>query len=123
YTYSGHPLAAAASIATLDVYAEEHLFERAAELAPYFEDALHSLKGLPNVVDIRNLGLMGAVELAPRPQQPLTRGFEIYQRAFEKGFLIRQSGEMLTLSPPLIAEKKHIDDLVGVIADGLKSVA
>ncbi|HTP95106.1 MAG TPA: aspartate aminotransferase family protein [Burkholderiales bacterium] len=123
YTYSGHPLASAASIATLDLYAEEEIFKRAAALAPYFENALHGLRGLPHVIDIRNLGLMGAVELAPRPGQPVARAFEVYLRCFEKGFLLRQSGDILTLSPPLIAEKKHIDDLVGALADELKRVA
>ncbi|MBM3485606.1 MAG: aspartate aminotransferase family protein [Alphaproteobacteria bacterium] len=115
YTYSGHPLACAAGLATLEIYAKEGLFERAKNLAPYWEDALHSLKGVRHVVDIRNLGLMGAVELEPHAGAPGVRTFEAYIKCFEHGLLIRQTGEVLALSPPLIVEKKHIDEIVATI--------
>ena len=123
YTYSGHPLATAAAIATIDVYEQENLFDRSEELAPYFEEALHSLKGLPNVIDIRNMGLMGGVELAPTPGHPGKRAYDAFVKCYEKGVLVRAGGETIALSPPLIAEKKHIDEIVGTLGDALKSLA
>ena len=123
YTYSGHPLAAAAGLATLEVYAEEGLFTRAASLAPYWEDAVHSLKDAPNVIDIRNLGLMGAVELAPRDGAPGARAAEVFQRCFEKGVLVRYTGETIALSPPLIIDKSQIDEVVGCLAEVIGKVA
>jgi beta-alanine--pyruvate transaminase len=122
YTYSGHPVAAAAGLATLDVYKEEGLFQRCAELSPYWEDALHSLKGGRHVVDLRNLGLIGGIELEPRPGQPLTRAVEAFQRCYDKGVLIRAGADTIALSPPLIVEKKHVDEIVGTIADTLKQI-
>ena len=94
YTYSAHPLACAAGLATLDVYAEEGLFDRAADLSGYWEDALHSLKGRRHVIDVRNLGLMGAIELAPRPDKPAARAFEAFLRCFEQGALIRTTADV-----------------------------
>jgi beta-alanine--pyruvate transaminase len=122
YTYSGHPIAAAASIATLDIYREEGLFERAAEIAPYFEDAAHSLKGLPNVIDIRNIGLVAGIELAPRPGKPGARAYEAFVKCFEQGLLIRVTGDTIALSPPLIIERHHIDEMFGLIAKVLRDL-
>jgi beta-alanine--pyruvate transaminase len=123
YTYSGHPVATAAAEAALGLYHEEKLFERARDLAPGFEDAVHSLNGLPHVIDIRNFGLMAGIELEPRPGQPGARAFEVFLRCFEKGVLIRVTGDIIALSPPLIAEKAQIDQLVDTIAGVLKSIA
>jgi beta-alanine--pyruvate transaminase len=111
YTYSGHPLACAAGIGTLDTYEEEGLLTRAAELAPYWEQALHSLKGTPKVIDIRNCGLMGAVELEPRAGAPGKRAYEAFLKVFEAGVLIRFAGETLAFSPPLIVQKSQIDEI------------
>ena len=116
YTYSGHPLACAAALATLDTYEEEGLFQRARELEPYFADAVHSLRDAPNVIDIRNIGLAAAVELAPRPGAPTVRAMEVFQKAFDAGLLLRCTGDILALSPPLIVSKGQIDEIV----DGLR---
>jgi beta-alanine--pyruvate transaminase len=123
YTYSGNPIACAAGIATLDTYAEEGLLTRGAELADYWADALHSLKGLPHVVDIRNLGLIGAVELEPIAGEPTRRAFSCFLDAFEHDLLIRTTGDIIALSPPLIIEKSDIDELFGKLADVLKRAA
>ena len=122
YTYSGNPIASAAGLATLETYREEHLFERAAELAPYWEEALHSLKGLPHVIDIRNIGLVGAVELEPIAGQPTKRAFSAFLKAYEAGLLIRTTGDIIALSPPLIIEKADIDQIVGTLGDILKTL-
>jgi beta-alanine--pyruvate transaminase len=123
YTYSGHPLAAAAAIATLEVYREEQLFQRAAEMAPYFEDAAHSLKGLPFVKDIRNLGLVCGIELEGVAGKPGARAYEVFNRAFwDKGLLIRTTADVIALSPPLIINKAQVDEMFGSIADILKSI-
>jgi beta-alanine--pyruvate transaminase len=123
YTYSGHPLAAAAGLATLDLYQSEALFERAASLAPYWENALHSLRGLPHVVDIRNLGLVGGIELEPRPGAPGTRGFDVFLESFNHNVLTRVTGDIIALSPPLIIEKHQIDELVGTLSDAIQRVS
>ncbi|NMM44409.1 aspartate aminotransferase family protein [Rhodospirillaceae bacterium KN72] len=123
YTYSGHPVAAAAGIATLDTYREEGLFENALALEPYLADAIHSLKDHPNVVDIRNMGMVAAVEMSARPGAPGERGYDAMVKAYEMGAMIRVTGDIIAISPPLMAEKKHIDDLVGIIGDTLKAVA
>ena len=113
YTYSAHPLAAAALIATLEVYDGEGLFERANGLAGYFEDKLHSLKGLDYLIDIRNLGLVGAIEMLPRNKKIGARGYDVFQTAFhDENILIRFTGDTIALSPPLIVEKSHIDQIV-----------
>ncbi|MBW3096167.1 aspartate aminotransferase family protein [Pseudohoeflea coraliihabitans] len=122
YTYSGNPLAAAAALATLETYKEEQLFERANELAPYWQDALHSLKDCRNVIDIRNIGLVGAIELEPIAGQPTKRAFDCFLRAWEKGCLIRTTGDIIALSPPLIVEKGQIDQLVDTLRDVLQEV-
>ena len=121
YTTSGHPLACAAGIATLDTFREEGLFERAAELAPYWEDAIHSLRGAPHVVDIRNLGLIGGVELAPRADNG--RCGEVFRKCFDAGLFIRFTGDVLAFSPPLIVEKTQIDQIVDTVRTALKSTA
>jgi len=115
YTMTGHPLACAAGIATLDVFKEQRLFERAADLAPYWEDALHSLRGARHVIDIRNLGLIGGVELEPRPGKPTARALEAFRTCFDNGLLIRVTGDIIALSPPLIVEKNQIDQMVDTI--------
>jgi beta-alanine--pyruvate transaminase len=122
YTYSGHPLASAAALGTLDTYAEERLFDRANQLGAYFEDGVHSLRGLPNVIDCRNLQLIGAVELAPRPGAPGARGLEVHNRAWERGVFVRAMGDTVAFCPPLIVEKKHLDTLFGVVAEALRAV-
>jgi beta-alanine--pyruvate transaminase len=123
YTYSGHPLASAAMLATMDVYKEEQLFKRAADFAPYFEDAAHSLKGLPYVKDVRNLGLVCGIELEGIPGKPTARAFDVFLKCFwEKGVLIRTTGDIIALSPPLIIDKKQIDQLFSSIADALKEL-
>jgi beta-alanine--pyruvate transaminase len=123
YTYSGHPLAAAAALATLELYEEERLFERAGELAPYFEEAVHSLRELPHVIDVRNLGLVAGIELEPLPGKPAARAFGVFLRCFEKGLLVRTSGDIIALSPPLIISRQQIDELVGTLADVLRETA
>ncbi|RVB61159.1 aspartate aminotransferase family protein, partial [Mesorhizobium sp. M7A.F.Ca.CA.004.06.1.1] len=112
YTYSGNPIACAAALGTLDTYKEEGLLTRGEELAPYWEDALHSLKGEPNVIDIRNIGLIGAIELAPIAGQPTKRAFSAFVKAFERGALIRTTGDIIALSPPLIITKGQINELI-----------
>lgn len=122
YTYSGHPLAAAAAIATLDVYRSEQLFERAAGMAPYFEDAAHSLRGLPHVKDVRNLGLVCGIELESIPGKPAARAFDVFLKCFwDKNVLIRTTGDIIALSPPLIIDRTQIDQLFGAISDVLKA--
>jgi beta-alanine--pyruvate transaminase len=122
YTYTGHPLAAAAAVAAIDVYRSEQLFERAADMAPYFEDAAHSLKGLPYVKDVRNLGLVCGIELEGIPGKPTARAFDVFLKCFwDKGVMIRTTGDILALSPPLIIDKPQIDQLFGAIADVLKA--
>jgi beta-alanine--pyruvate transaminase len=114
YTYSAHPLACAAAIATLDVYQDEGLLTRAATLAPHWEEAVHSLRDCPNVIDVRNIGLIGAIELAPRAGAPGTRAFDAFTRAFhEQDLLIRTTGDIIAMSPPLIVEPSQIDEIVG----------
>lgn len=120
YTYSGHPLACAAGLASLKVFKEEKVLEHAQSMTAYWEDALHSLKGLPHVIDLRNVGLIGAIELASIPGKVGARAMAVYKQAFAEGVLIRTTGDIIALSPPLVLEKKHIDDLFGKLADILK---
>jgi beta-alanine--pyruvate transaminase len=123
YTYSGHPLACAAALATLGVYRDEGLFERAASLAPYWEDAVHSLRAAPHVVDIRNLGVVAGIELASRPGKPGTRAFEVFTRCFnDENVLIRTTGDIIALSPPLIVEERQIDEIVETVMKVLRQV-
>ena len=122
YTYSGNPVASAAALATLETYRDEGLLTRGAELAPYFEEALHSLKGLPHVIDIRNIGLVGAIELEPIAGQPTKRAFSAFLKAYETGLLIRTTGDIIALSPPLIIEKEQIEQIVSMLSDILKTL-
>ena len=122
YTCSGHPLAAAAGLATLDTYRDEGLFERAAALSPYWEEAVHSLKGTRHVIDLRNLGLVGAVELEPRSGAPGARATEAMIKAWERGVMIRVTADVIAVSPPLIIEKAEIDTVFDVIGSVLREI-
>jgi beta-alanine--pyruvate transaminase len=122
YTYSGNPMAAAAGLATLETYKDEGLLTRGAELAKHWEDGLHSLKDLPNVIDVRNLGFLGAIELAPMAGKPTVRAFTAYLKAFEQGLLIRTTGDTIAMSPPLIATTAHIDRIIETLGGILKTL-
>jgi len=116
YTYSAHPMAAAALIATLDVYREDGLFEHANERSSYWENALHSLKGTDPIIDIRNLGLVAGIEMEPSDGKPGARGYDVFTDAFHNhDLLLRITGDTIALSPPLIAEKEHIDQIVDIL--------
>ncbi|WP_395007807.1 aspartate aminotransferase family protein [Undibacterium sp.] len=124
YTYSAHPLACAAAIATLDVFEEEGIFQGAAEMSTYFEQAAHSLRGLPNVKDIRNLGLVCGIELESQSGKSTTRAYEIFEKCFwEKELLIRTTGDVIALSPPLIINKDQIDQLFSRLAAAIQEQA
>ena len=120
YTYSAHPLACAAALGTLATYAEEGLLTRAGELQGYFAEAVHSLKGEPNVIDIRNIGLVAGIELASIPGNPAKLAFDIFLDCFQKGVLIRTTGDTLALSPPLIIERAQIDQLVDTVRGAIR---
>ena len=123
YTYSGHPLAAAAACATLDLYRDEGLFERAKEFEGYFGTAVHSLKGKPHVADIRNVGLAAAIDLDPIDGAPGKRGFEMMKTMFfDKDVMFRVAGDTLAFSPPLIVEKGHIDEMFGKLGEVLDAL-
>jgi len=122
YTYSGHPLAAAAGLATLEVYRSEGLFERAASLESYWADAVHSLRGLPHVIDLRNIGLVAGIELEGRPGAPGARGFAAFLKCFELGVMVRSTADTIALSPPLIVEKAQIDQMFETVATAIRSV-
>jgi len=122
YTYSGHPLACAAGIATLDTYAEEGLLEASPAIQKQFEQGIHSLKGLPHVVDCRNLGLIGAVELASRKDGAGTRGFDVFEKCWDKGVFVRPVGDAIAFCPPLIVEKKHLEQMFGTVAEVLRTL-
>jgi beta-alanine--pyruvate transaminase len=123
YTYSGHPLAAAAGLATIELYQTEGLFERAASLAPHWEEALHSLRGLPHVIDIRNLGLVGGIEMEPRAGAPGARAFDVFVDCFNRGALIRVTGDIIALSPPLIIDERQIDELIDTVGSAIKAAS
>ncbi len=123
YTYSGNPMASAAAIGTLDTYLDEGLLTRAASLASYWEERMHALKGLPHVIDIRNIGLIGAVEFDPIPGEPTKRAYSRFVSCFERGLLVRATGDIIALSPPLIIEKSEIDFLFDTFTDVLKTAA
>ena len=120
YTYSAHPVACAAGLATLDIYEREGLLTRAKSVARYWEDAAHSLKGAPHLIDVRNYGLIAALEFESIPGKPGARAFEVYLKCFEKGLLVRQTGDIIALSPPLIVDRAHIDQIFGMLAEVLK---
>jgi beta-alanine--pyruvate transaminase len=123
YTYSSHPLACAAGLATLEVYEDEGLLTRVGELAQYWEDAAHALRDCPNVIDIRNLGLIAAIELAPRAGAVGARGMEAHIKAFEKGLYMRVTGDIIAFAPPLIVKRDEIDQIFGIAREVLKGVA
>ncbi|TRW96170.1 aspartate aminotransferase family protein [Paracoccus sp. M683] len=123
YTYSGNPVACAAGIATLDTYAQEGLLTRAARLERHWQEALHGLRDLPHVIDIRNMGLIGAVELRGIEGEPGKRAFDVFVRAFEAGIMIRITGDTIAMSPPLIISEAQIDELIGTLAKVLKETA
>ena len=123
YTYSSHPLACAAGLATLQVYEEEGLLTRAAELWPYWEEQAHALKGLPHVIDIRNIGLIAAIELAPRAGAPGARGLDVHVKAFESGAYIRVAADTIALAPPLVIGKGEIDQLFDIVRATLRVTA
>jgi beta-alanine--pyruvate transaminase len=123
YTYSAHPLACAASLGTLETYADEGLLTRGAKMAAPFEHAVHSLAELPHVIDTRNIGLVGAIELESIAGAPGKRAFDVFRACFERGVLIRTTGDIIALSPPLIVEESHIDQAISTIADVLKTAA
>jgi len=122
YTYSAHPSAAAAAIATLDIYKRERLFERAKELSGAFEDAVHELRNSPHVKDIRNLGLVAGIELEPRADAPGARAYEVFLKCFEAGVLVRYTGDILAFSPPLIVDERQIDQIFSTVGDALRQV-
>ena len=123
YTYSGHPLAAAAAVAAVDLHVGEDLPGRARAMEGYFEDAAHSLKGLPNVIDIRNMGLVAGIELQPRAGKPTDRAVRVFHRCFDAGVLIRTTGDIIALSPPLVAERSHLDRIFGTLAEAIRAEA
>ncbi|HEY0857574.1 MAG TPA: aspartate aminotransferase family protein [Albitalea sp.] len=123
YTYSAHPLACAAGLGTLETYADEDLLTRGAKMASTFEQAMHSMRDLPNVIDVRNIGLVGGIELAPIAGEPGKRAFSVFLDCWEKGVLVRTTGDTVALSPPLIIENQHIDQIVGTLADAIKRAA
>ena len=123
YTYSGHPVASAAGIATLDLYREERLFERANDLAPAWEETMHGLRGAPHVIDIRNLGLVAGIELASIPGKVGARAYDVFVRAFRKGLLVRTTGDIIALSPPLIIEKSQIGEIANKLSEAIREAA
>ncbi len=122
YTYSGHPVACAASLATLEVFKEQKILEHAQGMQAYWEDAVHSLRGLPHVIDIRTVGIIAGIELESIPGKPGARAYAAFKQAFADGVLIRVTGDIIALSPPLVLEKKHIDELFGKLAKVLKNL-
>ena len=122
YTYSGHPLACAAARAALSLYQREGLLTRAGDLASLWEEAAHGLRGLPQVIDIRNIGLAAAVDLAPLPQQPGVRGARALHYAFQRGALLRVFGDTIAMAPPLIITPAQIEELVAVVAETIQAV-
>jgi beta-alanine--pyruvate transaminase len=122
YTYSAHPIACAAALGTLDTYEEEGLLTRAAALSDYWADAVHGLRDLKLVIDIRNIGLMAAVELAPAPGAPTQRAFAAFLKCYAAGLMIRTTGDTIALSPPLIVEKTHIDFMVETLRRAIQTL-
>lgn len=121
YTYSGHPIACAAGLATLEIYRSEGLYQRSAEMAPYFENAVHSLKGAPHVVDVRNAGLLAAVELEAAPGEPGKFAQAVHAHCFERGVMVRAVGESVVMSPPLVVERAQVDQIISAISAALRA--
>jgi beta-alanine--pyruvate transaminase len=122
YTYSGHPLASAAAIATLDLHRAEDLPGRSRAMEPYFEDAAHAMRNTPGVVDVRSMGLVAGVELEPRAGKPGARAMDVFRTCFDRGVLVRVTGDIVALSPPLIIERPHVDRLFGTLAEAIEAV-
>jgi beta-alanine--pyruvate transaminase len=123
YTYSAHPLACAAGLATLETYADDGLLTRAQQMQSYFSECLFSLKGLPNVIDIRTIGLVGGAELAPIAGEPTKRAFNVFLDCFDKGVMVRTTGDIVALSPPLIIERQQIDQIVDTLRGAIQRAA
>ena len=122
YTYSGHPVACAAALATLDIYQEEGLFDNAAHMAPIIEEAAHSLKGTKHIIDIRNLGVIAALELEPKGNAVGARGFEAMKKAWDLGLMVRANGDTLAFSPPLIIKENQVDEMFTKVKKALEQV-
>lgn len=120
YTYSGHPVACAAALATQQIYQQENLFQKAIDLEPYWQEALFGLRDLPNVIDIRTVGLVAGIQFAAHADGVGKRGYEVFRECFEKGLLVRASGDTIALSPALIVEKAEIDRMMELLADGIR---
>ncbi|MBN8939806.1 MAG: aspartate aminotransferase family protein [Rhizobiales bacterium] len=123
YTYSGHPLACAAGLAAIDVYEELDLFNRTAAISAYWEKQAHSLQGEPHIVDVRNIGLLAAIEIAPRPDEPGSRSAAAGNLCYEAGVLVRTAGDALVLSPPLIISEAEIDRIFDTIRKAVRAIA
>ncbi len=123
YTYSAHPLACAAGLATLDTYEEDGLLTRAQQMGPYFAEAVHALKGEPHVIDIRNFGLVAGIELSPVAGAPTKRAFDVFLDCWQQGLMLRTTGDIIAMSPPLIIERSHIDQMVDTVRTALRRVA
>ena len=123
YTYSGHPLASAAAIAAMDLQRAEDLPGRAAALEPYWQRAVHSLRGLPNVIDIRDTGMVAGIELQPRAGKPTDRAVRVFGRCFDTGLLVRTTGDIIALSPPLIIQEPHVDRIIETLSDAIRAEA
>ncbi|WP_426956085.1 aspartate aminotransferase family protein [Muricoccus radiodurans] len=123
YTYSGHPLASAAAIATLALHREEDLPGRARAMEPYWEEATHSLRDAPGVIDLRNFGLIAGIELESRAGKPGARAMDVFRKCFDDGVLVRVTGDIVALSPPLIVERPHVDRLFGTLREAIQAAA
>ncbi|ACP23102.1 putative omega-amino acid--pyruvate aminotransferase (plasmid) [Sinorhizobium fredii NGR234] len=119
YTYSGHPVACAAGLAAMEIYEKEALLTRASELATYWEDAVHGLRSRKNVIDIRTIGLVAGIELASRSEAAGARAYDVFVDCFKRGLLIRVTGDIIALSPPLTIEREQVDELMSILADAL----
>ena len=122
YTYSGHPLAAAAAIATMDLHREEDLPGRARAIEPYWQEQVHALRGTPGVIDLRDFGLIAGIELEPRKAAPGARAMDVFRKCFDDGVLVRVTGDIVALSPPLIVEKPQVDRLLGTLDEAIRAV-
>ena len=123
YTYSAHPVACAAALAALDVLENDDMVNRSNALAPVLEDSLHDLKGNKHITDIRNFGLAGALQLAPREGDPIVRPFEVGIRCWEKGLYVRWGGDTLQFAPPFVAQPEHIRSMAATVAEAIDQTA
>ncbi|GAA0584877.1 aspartate aminotransferase family protein [Craurococcus roseus] len=123
YTYSGHPLAAAAAIATMELHRSEDLPGRAKAIEGEWQEAAHAMRGLPHVTDVRDCGLIAGIEMEPRPGAPGQRALDVFRRCFDDGVLVRVTGDIVALSPPLIVEKPHMERIFGTLSDAIRAAA